>query len=78
MALVGYTNAGKSSLFNRLSGADALVADKLFATLDPDYSASKSSRCARVYVGRYGWFRKPAAPSTRGGLSCDPGRGVGR
>ena len=35
MALVGYTNAGKSSLFNRLSGADALVADKLFATLDP-------------------------------------------
>ena len=35
MALVGYTNAGKSSLFNRLSGAGALVADKLFATLDP-------------------------------------------
>jgi len=35
MALVGYTNAGKSSLFNRLSGSDALVADKLFATLDP-------------------------------------------
>ena len=35
VALVGYTNAGKSSLFNRLSGADALVEDKLFATLDP-------------------------------------------
>ena len=33
-ALVGYTNAGKSSLLNRLTGADVLVEDKLFATLD--------------------------------------------
>ncbi len=33
-ALVGYTNAGKSSLLNRLTGADVLVQDKLFATLD--------------------------------------------
>ena len=34
-ALVGYTNAGKSSLLHALTGADVLVADKLFATLDP-------------------------------------------
>ena len=34
-ALVGYTNAGKSSLLNALTGADALAEDKLFATLDP-------------------------------------------
>ncbi|MCI0466944.1 MAG: GTPase HflX, partial [Beijerinckiaceae bacterium] len=34
-ALVGYTNAGKSSLFNRLTGAGAAAEDKLFATLDP-------------------------------------------
>jgi len=34
-AIVGYTNAGKSSLLNRLTGASALVEDKLFATLDP-------------------------------------------
>ncbi|MDE5897688.1 MAG: GTPase HflX [Treponemataceae bacterium] len=34
-ALVGYTNAGKSSLMNALTGADAFVEDKLFATLDP-------------------------------------------
>lgn len=34
-AIVGYTNAGKSSLLNVLTGADVLVEDKLFATLDP-------------------------------------------
>ena len=34
VALVGYTNAGKSSLMNRLTGADVYVADQLFATLD--------------------------------------------
>ncbi|MFZ5756949.1 MAG: ribosome rescue GTPase HflX [Pseudomonadota bacterium] len=35
ISLVGYTNAGKSTLFNRLTNANVLVADKLFATLDP-------------------------------------------
>ena len=35
LALVGYTNAGKSTLFRALTGADAYVADQLFATLDP-------------------------------------------
>lgn len=35
VAIVGYTNAGKSTLLNRLGGADVLVADMLFATLDP-------------------------------------------
>jgi len=35
VALVGYTNAGKSTLLNRMTGADVLVADQLFATLDP-------------------------------------------
>lgn len=34
-AIVGYTNAGKSTLLNALTGADVLAADKLFATLDP-------------------------------------------
>jgi len=35
IALVGYTNAGKSTLFNALTGASTYVADQLFATLDP-------------------------------------------
>lgn len=35
VSLVGYTNAGKSTLFNQLTGADVYVEDKLFATLDP-------------------------------------------
>jgi GTPase len=35
VALVGYTNAGKSTLFNALTGSSAYVADQLFATLDP-------------------------------------------
>ncbi len=35
VAIVGYTNAGKSTLLNRVAGANVLVADQLFATLDP-------------------------------------------
>jgi GTP-binding protein HflX len=35
IALVGYTNAGKSTLFRAVTGADAYIADQLFATLDP-------------------------------------------
>lgn len=39
VALVGYTNAGKSTLFNRLTKANVLAEDKLFATLDPTMRA---------------------------------------
>ncbi|HEX6873637.1 MAG TPA: GTPase, partial [Micromonosporaceae bacterium] len=49
VAIAGYTNAGKSSLLNRLTGAGVLVEDALFATLDP---ATRRARTAdgRIYT----------------------------
>jgi GTPase len=49
VAIVGYTNAGKSSLLNRLTGAGVLVEDALFATLDPTTRRSTTSD-GRVYT----------------------------
>src|SRR6185503_9307975 len=59
VALVGYTNAGKSTLFNRLTRGDALAMDQLFATLD-----AKSQRIAHempretVVIDTVGFIRK--------------------
>jgi GTP-binding protein HflX len=50
VALVGYTNAGKSTLFNRLTAASVLSADMLFATLDPTLRAVALPHGARVIL----------------------------
>jgi GTPase len=49
VAIVGYTNAGKSSLLNRLTGAGVLVEDALFATLDPTTRRAETAD-GRVYT----------------------------
>ncbi|MGI6238459.1 MAG: GTPase HflX [Christensenellales bacterium] len=59
VALVGYTNAGKSTLLNALSGADVFVEDKLFATLDPvmrQIELPENRRC--ILVDTVGFIRK--------------------
>ena len=50
VALVGYTNAGKSTLFNRMTAARVLSADMLFATLDPTLRAVDLPRGLRVIL----------------------------
>ena len=50
MSLVGYTNAGKSTLFNAITGANAYAADKLFATLDPTLRRIDGLSCGPVVL----------------------------
>ncbi|HEY2676411.1 MAG TPA: ribosome rescue GTPase HflX [Steroidobacteraceae bacterium] len=50
VALVGYTNAGKSTLFNALTGSETYVADQLFATLDPTVRRVKLADAGEVVL----------------------------
>ena len=56
IAIVGYTNAGKSTLLNQITGSTVLSEDKLFATLDPTSQKSKITRWANSNFNRYRWF----------------------
>ena len=76
-ALVGYTNAGKSSLLKALSGADLFVEDRLFATLDP---ATRSVDLGAGHQGadyRHGRFHSKAPPSPDRIVPVHPGGGPG-
>ena len=57
VALVGYTNAGKSTLFNALTGADAYADDRLFATLDPTVRRIELSGGGMVLADTVGFVR---------------------
>ena len=58
VAIVGYTNAGKSSLLNALTGAHAFVEDKLFATLDPmTRGAKRNGRRDILFTDTVGFLR---------------------
>ncbi len=50
VSLVGYTNAGKSTLFNRITQADVYIADQLFATLDPTLRKIEVNDVGRVIL----------------------------
>ena len=58
-AIVGYTNAGKSTLLNTLTDADVLSEDKLFATLDPTTRMLELSKGTKIYLtDTVGFIRK--------------------
>ncbi len=59
MAIAGYTNAGKTTLFNRLARDSAYAADRLFATLDARAARGSSSKLSGViFVDTVGFVRK--------------------
>jgi GTPase len=62
VALVGYTNAGKSTLFNKLTHADVLTSSKMFATLDPTIRAVKLASHRRVLLSDTVGFLRDLPP----------------
>lgn len=59
VSLVGYTNAGKSTLFNKLTGAHVFVADQLFATLDPTLRSADITAIGKIiFADTVGFIRQ--------------------
>ena len=79
IALVGYTNAGKSTLFNRLTGADVMAENLLFATLDPTLRQISLPGHRQGDPVRHGRLRVRTADAAGRGVQGDAGGGgVGR
>ena len=76
VALVGYTNAGKSSLMNRLTGAGVYAADRLFATLDPHHPARRPGCRPAGAADRYGRIHPEIAAPVGGRVSAPRWREV--
>jgi len=57
IAIIGYTNAGKSTIFKLLTGADVLIEDRLFATLDPTARRSRVGTKDVIFVDTVGFIR---------------------
>ena len=75
VAIAGYTNAGKSSLLNRLTGAGVLVEDALFATLDPTTRRTTASDGRDLHTLRHRRVRPPPAAPAGGGFPLHAGGG---
>ena len=77
VALVGYTNAGKSTLFNALTGAEVAARDQLFATLDPTMRGLRLPSGAARDPVRHGGLHQRTAARTGGGVPRHAGGGGG-
>lgn len=72
-AIVGYTNAGKSTLLNLLTGAGVLAEDKLFATLDPTARSIELPDGAQPAAHRHRGTNPPPAAPPGGSVQIHPG-----
>ena len=77
VALVGYTNAGKTSLFNLLTGSQAVASTALFATLDPLVRPVRLPDRRTVLVVGYSGVHRPPAAHAGGSISSNT-RGASR
>ena len=76
VSLVGYTNAGKSTLMNSLTDADVLAADKLFATLDTRTRRWQLPSWGPVLLKRHGWVHQKLATPFDHQFQGDAGRNL--